>query len=514
MLSLSQGKVAGLALAGGRADHTVDQQEEIAGIMAVVSRRAVLAGGMGVAGLAMMPRGLIAQQPASDLIIGTRVIEVKRRAAKVFGLTQRNGLHGLTMNAGERFRHRLVNESGEAALIHWHGLTPPNAQDGVPGVTQPLLPPGQAYDYDFPVALPGTNWMHSHHSLQEQRMMAAPLIVRDPREAGDDVQEAVVMLHDFTFRDPAEILAGLSRGMMHGGMSHDRAAMDHAQAEMPGSGTSGMDMSAMAMGGMDLNDVAYDAFLANDRTLDDPDVVRVDTGQRLRLRIINGAAATNFMIDLGALPGELRHVDGRPIAPVAGSRFPLAIAQRADIFVTVPAGAWPILFQREGDVARTGIVVATKGSAIGMIADRATQPIGAVDRELPMHYRAAEPLAARAVDRRLMVSLTGNMMTYRWGIAGSAAPAPNIPVKLGERVEIELVNQSQMSHPMHLHGHHFQVVAVNGAPAAGAMRDTELVPIGGRVTIAFDAGNPGRWMFHCHNLYHMLSGMMTEAAYV
>ena len=93
----------------------------------------------------------------------------------------------------------------------------------------------------------------------------------------------------------------------------------------------------MAMGGMDLNDVAYDAFLANDRTLDDPDIVRVEKGQRLRLRIINGAAATNFMVDLGALSGELRHVDGRPIEPVAGSRFPLAIAQRADIFVTLPA---------------------------------------------------------------------------------------------------------------------------------------------------------------------------------
>jgi FtsP/CotA-like multicopper oxidase with cupredoxin domain len=275
-------------------------------------------------------------------------------------------------------------------------------------------------------------------------------------------------------------------------------------------------MSGMAMGGMDLNDVTYDAFLANDHTLDDPDIVRVAKGQHLRLRIINGAAATNFLVDLGALSGELRHVDGRPIEPVAGSRFPLAIAQRADIFVTLPAGAgaWPILFQREGDRARTGIVVATKDGAISKIADQAAQPIGAIDRDLPMLYRAAAPLIARAADRKLVVALTGSMMTYQWGIADAAAPAPSIPVKLGERVEIELVNQTQMSHPMHLHGHHFQVVAVNGAPVMGAMRDTELVPVGGRVTIAFDAGNPGRWMLHCHNLYHMLSGMMTEVSYL
>jgi FtsP/CotA-like multicopper oxidase with cupredoxin domain len=488
--------------------------------MSHFSRRQLIAGSLAFGGLALGrlagAHGALASNVAPDLVIGTRMIEVKGKPAKVFGLTQRSGAHGLMMNAGERFRLRLTNDSGEAALIHWHGLTPPNGQDGVPGVTQPLLPVGQFHDYDFPVLLPGTNWMHSHHALQEQRMMAAPLIVRDPREAGDDVQEIVMMLHDFTFRDPAEILGELSQGMTHGGMTHDSATMDHSQMDRSQMDMSGMDMSAMPMAGMDLNDVAYDAFLVNDRTLDDPEVVRVEKGQRLRLRIINGAAASNFMVDLGTLPGELRHVDGRPIEPVRDSRFPLAIAQRADIFVTLPAdtGAWPILFQREGDVARTGIVVATKDGAVSKIADQATKAIGAIDSELPMLYRAVEPLAKRAADRKLIVALTGDMMTYRWGIADAAAPAADIPVGIGERVEIELVNRTQMSHPMHLHGHHFQVTAVNGAPVAGVVRDTELVPVGGRVTIAFDAGNPGRWMFHCHNLYHMLSGMMTEVTYL
>lgn len=479
--------------------------------MPVISRRDALIAGLsagGLAGAGLLPGGrALAASAATEIAIGTRTIDVRGRPAKVFGLMQRGGAHGLVMDAGQRFRIRLANDSGEAALIHWHGLTPPNAQDGVPGVTQPLLPAGRFYDYDFPVALPGTNWMHSHHSLQEQRMMAAPLIVRDPQEAGDDAQEIVIMLHDFTFRDPADILAELTKGM---------AAMDHSQMDMSGMDMSGMDMSAMPMSGADLNDVAYDAFLANDRTLDDPEVVRVEKGQRLRLRIINGAAATNFIVDLGALSGELRHVDGRPVAPVAGSRFPLAIAQRADIFVTLPAqaGAWPILFQREGDVARTGIVAATKDGAIVRISDQAHHAIGAIDRDLPMLYRAVEPLPPRTADRKLIVALTGNMMTYRWGVADATAPAPNIPVTAGERVEIELVNRTPMSHPIHLHGHHFQVMAVNGAPVAGAVRDTELVPIGGRVTIAFDTDNPGRWMFHCHNLYHMLSGMMTEVAYL
>jgi FtsP/CotA-like multicopper oxidase with cupredoxin domain len=89
----------------------------------------------------------------------------------------------------------------------------------------------------------------------------------------------------------------------------------------------------------------------------------------------------------------------------------------------------------------------------------------------------------------------------------------HLAVQEGERVEMTLTNRTEMSHPMHLHGHHFQIVAVNGARMQGAVRDTELVPVGGSVTLAFDADNPGKWMFHCHNLYHMRSGMMTQVRY-
>lgn len=458
----------------------------------------------------------------TSIAIGTRIIEVKGKAAKVFGLLQPDGSHGLIMNAGERFRVGLANKVDEAALLHWHGLTPPNNQDGVPGVTQPLLQPDASYDYDFTVALPGTNWMHSHHSLQEQSLMAAPLIVRDPRDAARDEQEIVILLHDFTFRPPDEILAGLAKGMSHdqgaapaGG--DDMSGMDMSNMDTSNMDMSNMDMSQMNAGGMDLNDVSYDAFLANDRTLDDPEVVRLEKGQRVRLRIINAAAASNFMLELGPIAGSLTDVDGRPIVPVVGNRFPLAIAQRADVRFTLPAedGAWPILFQREGGTALTGIILATKNGAVAKASDQAHHAIGAIDREAPMLYQAAEPLPERRADREIKIDLTGSMMTYRWGIqeiastAGQAYPT----VREGERVEMTLTNRTEMSHPMHLHGHHFQVVAVNGTRVRGAVRDTELVPVGGSVTLAFDAGNPGKWMFHCHNLYHMLSGMMTQVRY-
>jgi FtsP/CotA-like multicopper oxidase with cupredoxin domain len=478
--------------------------------MTALSRRRFLATGAALGAAAFSPAaGAASGGSAVELAIATRTIEVKGKAAKVFGLLQPDGTHGLVMNAGDRFRVRLTNAAQEPALIHWHGLTPPNDQDGVPGVTQPPLAPGESHDYDFAVALPGTNWMHSHHVLQEQSLMAAPLIVRDPKEAALDEREVVILLHDFTFRLPDQILGDLSKGM-----SHDHGAMAGG-ADDP---HAGHDMSNMPISGMDLNDVSYDAFLANDRTLDDPEVVRVDKGQRVRLRIINAASATNFMIELGALSGSLTDVDGRPIVPVIGSRFPLAVAQRADVRVTLPTGegAWPVLFQREGDSALTGVILATANGAVAKVADRAHHAIGAIEREAPMLYQAAEPLPERSADRELSIDLTGSMMTYRWGIEERAAMAhhAHLAVQEGERVEMTLTNRTEMSHPMHLHGHHFRVVAVDGTRVKGAVRDTELVPVGGSVTLAFDAGNPGKWMFHCHNLYHMRSGMMTQVQYL
>ena len=121
---------------------------------------------------------------------------------------------------------------------------------------------------------------------------------------------------------------------------------------------------------------------------------------------------------------------------------------------------------------------------------------------------------ARAADRRLTLDLTGSMMGYVWGLNGRIYGGHRpLSVRQGERVEIEMVNRTDMSHPMHLHGHTFQVVEIDGQRIDGPMRDTVLVPVNGRVAIAFDADNPGRWAYHCHNGYHQEVGMMTSVEY-
>lgn len=458
----------------------------------------------GIAPLAARPAR--AQTP-TRLVIGRRPIEVHGRTAEVFGIRQPDGTHGLFLDPGQRFLVDVENRSGEDTIIHWHGMTPPWEQDGVDGEHHPAIADGDSQGYDF-APRPGTHWMHSHHGLQEQRLLAAPLIVRTAEDVRADMQEVTVLLHDFTFRDPAELLATLADGPGHGGMSsmpagHGGHGMDH------GMGHGGHDTA------MDLNDVDYDAYLANDRTLDDPQVVAVERRGRVRLRLINGATSTAFWIDLGALDGTVVAADGNPVRPVAGRRFGMTMGQRLDIVVDLPAGggAFPVLAQREGDRRRTGIILATPGAAVARIGDAGTAA-APVDLSLEARLTAVEPLPARPADTLQRIALTGGMMPYAWSIDGRRYPGHRpLPAVRGERIVIELANHTAMAHPMHLHGHHFQVIRLNGQRIDGAVRDTVLVPAMGSVAIALDADNAGRWPLHCHNLLHMATGMMTEVVY-
>ncbi len=499
--------------------------------MSPLSRRAFVTGALATGILSTLPAyDSEASEPVQRLVAATRTLEVNGRAARVYGLTGPDGGPGIRLRAGERFRVDLVNRSGK------------QTQDGFPWPETPPLAIGAVRSYDY-APVPGTYWMHSHYDMQEQVLMTAPLVVEDEVARREDRQEIVLLLHDFTFQSPEEVLANLTNANGHGtravvqragdssghgvGAQHaamtgmDMHGMNMADMDMTGTmnmaghRTAAMQMSGAAVPRMDLNDVDYDAFLANDRTLADPEVVRVERGGRIRLRIINGASSSQFWIDLGALTGNVVAVDGHSVRPITSQRIPIAMAQRFDLLIDLPSsGAFPVLAQLEGSPRRTGIILATRGSHITRIADRS--PIAPpVDLSLETRLAAAEPLRARPADLVRTISLGGSMHPYSWSMNGETWPhITPLMVKQGQRVEFELVNRTMMAHPIHLHGHAFQVVAIDGRPIQGAVRDTVLVMPGtGRVRIAFDADNPGRWAFHCHNLYHMQTGMMTEVRY-
>ena len=346
--------------------------------------------------------------------------------------------------------------------------------------------------------------------------MAAPLIVRTAEDARADVQEVVVLLHDFTFRDPAEILAGLGGVAAWRGMPGMRDATERAGCRCAGrrSGDAGH-------GVMDLNDIDFDAYLANDRTLADPLVVRTERGGRVRLRLINGASATAFWIDLGALDGDVVAVDGDPVQPVAGARFPLAqgAARRRRLSAChADGGAFPVLAQREGDRQRTGIILATQGAAIAKVARVAEAHRSPPRRTCRWSAGCAPPQPLAAAPRRRRASRRADRHDAAVSLVDQRPHLGRPPAAA------RVAGPARRARPRQPQPHGASDAParpsfpgdrdLNGRPHRGAhARHRAGAGATGRCAIAFDADNPGRWLFHCHNLYHMATGMMTEVAY-
>ena len=234
----------------------------------LLNRRQLLA----AAALAMSAVPAMAQSSFKTLRVTKRTLEVLNKPAEVFAI---EGADKLNLVAGGRFSLRLENDQPEGTIVHWHGLTPPSALDGS-HLSQGIIKHGSSFEYDFVNGRGGTFWMHSHVGLQAQKLLAAPLIVRSIEDFALDEQEHVLMLHDFTFRDAEQIFQELKAGKSAHAAHHTHGAEG-------------------------LNDVAFDAYLANDRTLDDPEIVRVEPAGRVRLRVINASATSNMTIDLGAL---------------------------------------------------------------------------------------------------------------------------------------------------------------------------------------------------------------------
>ncbi len=449
----------------------------------------------------------------TTLIVKPYTIEVNGKKANVYRIEQPDGTWGYRGTEGRMFRVTVKNDTNVPTVLHWHGLILPNSQDGVPGITQPPIMPGQSYHYLFPLVQSGTYWMHSHYAGQIQQQMSAPLIIDDPKEA--KTPEALLFLSDFSFKTPEAIFTHLKHGndaMPSMTMSDSKNAMSGMQMNanshsmaMPNNGNPG-----------DLYDVDYDALLTNYRTLDNPDITQVKPGETIRLRVIDGGSGTNFFVNLGTLSGKLIAIDGEAIRPISGKQFTLSLGQRLDILVTIPKnGAYPIIAQGEGTKLQTGIILATPGAHIPKLSQTASVAAGAISTAQELAAHAVNPLVNKPIENTLHVVLTGDMSTYTWEINGKMWPAyVPLEVEHGQRVEIDFENHNGMAHPMHLHGHVFQIIEINGKKTDGALHDTILVPAHGDIKVILDANNPGNWLLHCHVLYHQMGGMMTLMNYI
>jgi multicopper oxidase len=474
-------------------------------------------------------RGGPATEPVAGPPSSSRVVSLEAAETEVDlgGRVVRTWAYGgqvpgppLRVTAGQPLEVRLRNRLPDPTTIHWHGIATPWDQDGVPDLPAPPTGPGAEGGYRFVPPDPGTYWYHPHVGVQLDRGLYGVVVVEDPREPGAYDAELLVVLDDWldgTGRTPDEVLRALSGGMAAmppmgpGGGGVAGATGAGATGGGHGGGMGGMPGFRSALLGGDAGDVDYPHYLVNGRAPAAPATLRARPGQRVRVRLVNAAADTAFRVALGGHRLTVTHSDGFPVAPVTVDSLLLAMGERYDLVVTLGDGAFPLVAVAEGKRGQGMAVVRT---ASGAVPGARARPAGLRRRLLRLaDLRATEAAALpeRRPDRTHDLVLEGDMMTWRWTINGhGGGEMAELPVARGERVRLRFVNLSSMFHPMHLHGHTLQV---RQGARPGPRKDTVVVRPLETVVADLAAANPGRWLAHCHNLYHSESGMMAVLDY-
>lgn len=426
----------------------------------------------------------------------------------------------IRVTEGDRLRVKLVNKLDEPVSIHWHGVPLTNEMDGIPGVTQNAVTPGNAFTYDFVVKVPGTYWYHSHQNgvNQVDKGLYGAIII-EPKQPEVKTERDYALILD-------ESIPPTNDG---GGM----AGMDMSGSKDSGQGgMGGMDMSgskSSGQGGMEMSNMSeeqmmamYSLYTINGKLAPETQTLAVKKGEKVRLRLINAGYMTH-KIHLHGASFQVVATDGQPInqpALLTDTLVPVGAGERYDLVFTAD-GNGALYLESHDD---------NKEAAMGMKTafayEDGSNPVDLMNTmeeqtSLPMldlaSYGQQAPSAlslATAYDKRYDMKLGVDGMKFT--INGKAFPDTEpYMVKKGDKVYMKITNPTKYVHPMHLHGHFYQVLSKNGKPVEGSpiMKDTLNVLPGEEYEIAFVADNPGNWMFHCHDLHHASAGMMTEVKY-
>jgi FtsP/CotA-like multicopper oxidase with cupredoxin domain len=487
----------------------------------------------------------------------------ERHAYAVNGSIPMPELHFTEGDTAEIWVH---NELKTETSIHWHGLILPNEQDGVPYLTTAPIKAGTTHLYRFPIVQNGTYWYHSHTELQEQTGMYGAFIIHKRDEPG--LPEYTIVLSDWTDMKPFEVhrrlhMANDWSAIKKAGIQ-PRAVQSYADAIAAGNLTTKLGNEWKRMLAMDVSDVYYDRLLTNGQP--ETAAPAFKAGDRVRIRIINGGSSSYFWMRYSGGKMSVVASDGMDVVPVEVDRFIIAVAETYDVIVTIPADstAFELQATSEDRIRSTSLWLGTgvkqlisplqplnyfegmqmmndmirmDGNLDDMGMNMSLQQMdmnvvmypeitgtkhksdmnsgdqynsNALSDIVTLNYsmlrspvKTTLPNAPMTVYR---FELTGNMNRYVWSINNkTVSETDKILIRKGENVRIILYNNSMMRHPMHLHGHFFRILNGNGdySPLKNVL---DIMPME-TDTIEFAATESGDWFFHCHILYHMMSGM-------
>ena len=416
----------------------------------------------------------------------------------------------IRVKQGDKVKVNLKNELSEPVTIHWHGLPVPNSQDGIPGVTMNAVQPGKTFTYEFTASIPGTYWYHSHQDSVNQidKGLYGTLIVEGKDEEKVD--------KDYTLVLDEWISSGVSsmEGMDHSSMTSEKD-------------TKGTDDSTESMDGMNMNmedDMSmYDLYTINGKSAKNMETLKVTEGDTVKLRLVN-AGYISHKIHVHGYDFKIVSTDGQPIndpAIIKDQRVTVAPGERYNLVFKANNPRTSYIESHDDTDAAKNMVAKIVYNNSEKTNDKQNPKESLPNIDITKYGKTAK--GDFSLDSKYDVDYTMNLGTAMkdnsmvYTINNRTYPNTEpLDVNEGDLVKVTLKNTSKSAdHPMHLHGHFFQVLSKNGKPIEGSplMKDTLNVKPGEEYVVAFKADNPGNWMFHCHDLHHASAGMVTEVKY-
>ncbi|MES2374496.1 MAG: multicopper oxidase domain-containing protein [Bacteroidota bacterium] len=501
-----------------------------------------------------------------DLYIADTMVNFSGKTKRAIAVNGQIPMPTLTFTEGDTAEIYVHNELNEETSLHWHGLFLPNQYDGVPNMTQMPIKPHTTHLYKFPIIQSGTHWYHSHTGLQEQIGMYGMFIMN--KRAEWDIPTIPLVLSEWIDMKPKEVHRSLHAATDWFAVQKG-STQSYTEAIKQGQLKTKLTNEWKRMNAMDLTDVYYDQFLVNGKNqLEQP---QFKAGEKVRLRIANGGASDYFWLSYAGGKITVVASDGNDVEPVEVDRLIVAVSETYDVVITIPENkSYEFLVTPEDRTKFASVWLGTgekvaatkmkrpkyfagmkmmndmmdmKGNLVemeGMLMQNQIMDMNTVmypeitgeekpkretktnsmqsmnmEAEMPdivtLNYNMLKSptktsLPKDAPVKELRFNLTGNMNRYVWSLDNKVvSESDKILIKKGENIRIILYNNSMMRHPMHLHGHDFRLL--NGQGEYAPMKNIiDIMPME-KDTLEFNANVYGDWFFHCHILYHMMSGM-------
>ncbi len=481
----------------------------------------------------------------------------------------------LEFTEGDEAEITVVNGLQEEVSTHWHGILLPWTEDGVAYTnTKPILA-GESHTFRFPVRQHGTYWYHSHTMLQEQKGLYGAIVIHPRAEKLKYDKEAVAVISDWSDENADSILRNLKKDGDYYLYKKDSIRSYLGALSAGGLGTM-LKNEWDGMGGMDLSDVGYDAFLINGKR--DSQLLMAHPGETVRIRLINAGASSYFYVSLGGLPFQVVSADGVDVKPMWAKEILMGMAETYDILFTIPehknyelratcqdvtgfASGWigmgekvrapdkpqpdlyaPMDHGAHGGHSMHGGTDHSSHAGMDHSAHSGMDHSGHAGMDHSKHrathktkhkkavsgpgkapvleqltvdnLRALESTAFPASTKvhELKLVLDGDMERYVWHINGKAIHEDRL-IMVEEGEVVRFVFENQSMMHHPMHLHGHFFRVLNEGGALSPLKHTVDVPPHGTRTIEFLANERGQWMLHCHNLYHMKNGMARVVRY-